>query len=115
MYKPNLLSVTHPTRVTVIGCGYWGMNHIRVLNELPDAEVAVCDSRTGRLDEVARRFPEVMLTDDIEEALEDQDLDAVVVCTPAATHHEVASLALRAHKRPRRRSPSRCPSPRPTT
>ena len=24
MYKPNLLSVTHPTRVTVIGCGYWG-------------------------------------------------------------------------------------------
>ena len=98
MYKPNLLSVTHPTRVTVIGCGYWGMNHIRVLNELPDAEVAVCDSRTGRLDEVARRFPEVMLTDDIEEALEDQDLDAVVVCTPAATHHEVASLALRAHK-----------------
>jgi predicted dehydrogenase len=98
MYKPNLLPVANPTRVTVIGCGYWGMNHIRVLNELPDAEVSACDSRTGRLDEVARRFPDVPLTADIGEALDQPDLDAVVVCTPAATHHEVAGLALRARK-----------------
>ena len=39
MYQPRLSVVNHPTQVAVIGCGYWGMNYVRVLSELPDAEV----------------------------------------------------------------------------
>ena len=26
-------------RVGIIGCGYWGKNHVRVLSELPDVAV----------------------------------------------------------------------------
>ena len=41
------------TRVAILGIGYWGMNYVRVIDELPDAEVAVvCDQDTARLDEV---------------------------------------------------------------
>jgi predicted dehydrogenase len=99
MYAPTLRPVTDPTRVTVIGCGYWGMNYVRVLSELPDALVAgVCDQRTGRLDDVARRFPGVALTTDVREALADEQTDAVVVCTQAATHRDIAGRALEAGK-----------------
>jgi predicted dehydrogenase len=99
MYAPTLRPVVNPTPVTVIGCGYWGMNYVRVLSELPDARVAgVCDQRTARLDDVARRFPRVPLTTDVDEALADELTDAVVVCTQAATHREIAGRALEAGK-----------------
>lgn len=98
MYAPKLVPVAHPTRIAVIGCGYWGMNYVRVLSELRDAKVSVCDTRTGQLDEVARRFPGVTLTADFGEAVHDDDVDAVIVCTPAATHHKVAASVLHSGK-----------------
>jgi len=37
--------------VAIIGCGCWGVNYIRVFEELPDSQVvAVCDLRRDRLD-----------------------------------------------------------------
>jgi predicted dehydrogenase len=99
MYAPTLRPITNPTRIAVLGCGYWGMNYVRVLSELPDAEIAaVCDQRTARLDEVARRFPGVPLTTEIGEALARPDVDAAVVCTQAATHRDVAGRAIEAGK-----------------
>ena len=95
MYQPRLSVVNHQTHVAVIGCGYWGMNYVRVLSELPDSRVTVvCDERAGRLDEVARRFPDVQLTTSIEEALDDDAVEAAVICTQAATHREIAGRAL---------------------
>src|SRR3954449_8937697 len=99
MYAPMLRAVANPTRLAVIGCGYWGMNYVRVLSELPDAQVAgVCDQRTSRLDDVARRYPGVPLTTEVDEALADEHIDAVVICTQAATHRELAGRALAAGK-----------------
>jgi predicted dehydrogenase len=98
MYVPTLSPVAHPTRIAVIGCGYWGMNYLRVLRELRDADVVACDSRTGRLEEVARRFPGVALNTDVADVLDDDGIDAVVVSTPAVTHHDLSVLALRAGK-----------------
>ena len=55
MYQPRLSVVNHQTHVAVIGCGYWGMNYVRVFSELPDARVlVVCDPALDRLDEVRR-------------------------------------------------------------
>lgn len=98
MYAPSFPPVACPTRLAVIGCGYWGMNYVRVLSELPDAEVIACDARTARLDDVARRFPGVALTDDLGEILADDRIVAAVVCTPATGHRDVAVRALRAGK-----------------
>jgi len=99
MYRPSVKIVPHPTRVAVLGSGYWGINYVRVLHELPDAEVAVvCDQSTSRLDEVGRRFPGTPLTDNLQEALAVEDVQAAIVCTQAVTHREVAGLALDAGK-----------------
>jgi predicted dehydrogenase len=99
MYRPRVKIVPNQTRVAVLGCGYWGVNYVRVLNELPDAEVAVvCDQSSHRLDEVARRFPGIPLTDDLDEALAVEGVEAAVVCTQAVTHREIAGRALEAKK-----------------
>lgn len=85
--------------IAILGCGYWGVNYIRVFNELPQARVvAVCDPRPERLREVERRFPGVRLITEVEDILRLDGVDAVVICTPAATHHNVAGRCLLAGK-----------------
>lgn len=85
--------------VGIIGCGYWGKNYVRVFNELPETKViAICDRSEDRLHEIARRAPGIKLTTDINEILDDEQIEAVVICTEASSHFKVASQCLRAGK-----------------
>jgi predicted dehydrogenase len=85
--------------VAVVGCGYWGMNYVRIFNELPDSRVvAVCDQLPDRLQEVARRFPGVYLTTQINDAVSQPGVDAVIVCTEATTHYSITRRLLTAGK-----------------
>jgi predicted dehydrogenase len=81
--------------IAIIGCGYWGINHVRVFSELPESRVVVvCDRRTDRLQEVGRRFPGVELTAEVDDALRLDGVDATVVCTEATSHYRVARRCL---------------------
>lgn len=85
--------------VGIVGCGYWGINYVRVLNEMPEAKViAVCDQRQERLNDIAQRTPGVHLTTNLDSLLDDTRVDAVVICTEATSHFSVASKCLRAGK-----------------
>ncbi|MDW8043745.1 MAG: Gfo/Idh/MocA family oxidoreductase [Nitrososphaerota archaeon] len=80
-----------PVRVAVVGAGFWGRNHVRVLTELKGCEVtAVCDVDLVRAKEVARRFRVERYLTDYRELLRDGDVDAVTVCTPSTTHARIA-------------------------
>lgn len=88
-----------PVGIAVVGCGYWGTNYVRIFNELVDSRVvAVCDQSADRLKEVSRRFPGVYLTTLIDDAASQPGVDAVVVCTEATTHFNVARRVLLAGK-----------------
>lgn len=85
--------------VGVIGCGYWGVNHVRVFKELPDSEVTrVCDTRGERLASIKQRYPLINSHTTVQDLLNDDLLDAVVVCTPAAAHYEIVRQCLSAGK-----------------
>ncbi|MGH9896191.1 MAG: Gfo/Idh/MocA family protein, partial [bacterium] len=85
--------------VAILGCGYWGINYVRVFSELPEARVVVvCDERAERLQDVERRFPGVDVSTQLDVALRHEGIDAVVVCTNASTHYVVTRAALRAGK-----------------
>lgn len=86
-------------RVGIIGCGYWGPNLVRTFNELQNVTLArVCDVRQGRLDYIAKRYPNIEVTSDTMSAVLDPKIDAVVIATPPQTHHELAMAALKAGK-----------------
>ena len=86
-----------PLRVAVVGLGYWGPNLVRVLHELPSAEVvAACDTDPLRTAAVARRYPALRVTQDYDEILADETVDAVAIATTVGTHFELARAALEA-------------------
>src|SRR5437016_14678806 len=75
------------------------MNYVRIFNELTESRVAaVCEQSPDRLKEVARRFPNVYLTTQIDDVLSQPDVHAVVVCTEASSHYNVARRLLSAGK-----------------
>lgn len=91
--------MSEPLRTAVVGLGYWGPNLVRVLNEIPDAElVAVCDLDAAALEKIGRRYPAARTTSAHEEILADDSIEAVVIATPVTTHHPLAMAALEAGK-----------------
>jgi len=81
--------------IAVIGCGYWGINYVRVFSEIADSKVLlVCDINEARLRVVRERYPLVGTTPNWEEALTNKWIDAIVVATNATSHFEVARQCL---------------------
>lgn len=84
-------------RVAVVGCGYWGAKHVRVLHQEPGvAAVVAVDHDEGRRAKVLSAHPGVVTVADLVEAL--PMVDAVLVATPPSTHAAVAGTALLAGK-----------------
>jgi predicted dehydrogenase len=81
-------------KVAVLGCGHWGRNYLRVLHELRLEVVVAADEDAQRLAEPAERWPSLCVTTDAGSVLSDPGIDAVVIATPAVTHHGYAEAAL---------------------
>ena len=80
-------------RVGVVGCGYWGAKHVRVLSELPEvSEVVVIDGRPEVRAAVGADHPTARLRTDLTSALD--DVDAVVIATPPESHFELGAEAI---------------------
>ena len=81
-----------PLRVGVIGCGWIAQNvHIPGYIENPKSRlIAICDRNKERLEEVAERHKIENCFTDYHELLESHIIDAVSICTPTATHSEIA-------------------------
>jgi predicted dehydrogenase len=78
--------------VAVVGYGYWGSKHVRVLGSTPGLQVTVVDGDPDRLAEAAAHHPAALLSTSLDDVLD--DVDAVVVATPAASHAPIARRAL---------------------
>jgi len=79
-------------RVGVIGYGYWGSKHVRVLTGMPNVEVTVVENRPQRLKDAAASFPNARLSSSLVDA--SRGLDAVVIATPPCSHALVGRQAL---------------------
>ncbi len=84
-------------RIALVGCGYWGSKHARVLYSAEGvAEVVLVDSREDRLRNLARSYKTARCYPALRSAL--PHIDAVVVASPPSTHVPVALAAIRAGK-----------------
>lgn len=91
--------MSDPTRVAVVGLGYWGPNLVRNLYEIAETQlVAVCDLREERLEAIGRRYPTVKRTTTFDEVLADPEVEAVAIATHVSSHHPLARRALEAGK-----------------
>ncbi len=84
-------------RVGIVGCGYWGSKHVRVLHGIPEVEqVVLIDSDPERRAALHQVFPSTVGYPSLDAALD--AVDAVVVATPPTTHAGIASQAIAAGK-----------------
>lgn len=83
----------------VIGVGRWGVHWLRILLEHPQAHLkAVVDPNPERLEAVKRQYnlsDDVVLTTDAQTLQHINELEAVIIATPATTHYSLIVDALK--------------------
>ncbi|MFH1727573.1 MAG: Gfo/Idh/MocA family oxidoreductase, partial [Pseudomonadota bacterium] len=82
--------------IAIVGVGEWGKNHLRVFTELNQIDkIKLWDPNKNHLDiqthksEFAKNYDEI---------LNDKEIKAVSICSPASTHYSLAKAALEADK-----------------
>lgn len=81
-------------KLAVVGCGRWGMNYLRALNQLGWLGIAVDTAIVRRL-AVAEQYPDLRVDDDVSR-LELQSVDGVIVATQPTDHLETTTWLLEA-------------------
>ena len=77
-------------KIGVIGCGYWGPNLIRNFVEITSSEVVVvADLKEERLSHIKAVYPQINTTTNYQDMFS-QNIQAVVIATPPATHYPLA-------------------------
>jgi len=83
--------------LAVAGLGHWGKNLVRNFDELADLRYLV-DLDPSLRDSFAQRYPHARVTGELDDALDDPEIEAVVIATPVPTHYALAKRALEAGK-----------------
>jgi predicted dehydrogenase len=86
-------------KVGLIGYGYWGPNLARNLSEADGIQLTmIADARPERRQAAERRHPGVTTCADEATLVGSGDVEAVVIATPLATHHSIATAAMNSGK-----------------
>jgi predicted dehydrogenase len=85
--------------VAIVGLGYWGPNLLRNFAASNNWNVRwIVDPDEGRRRRMERLYPTARAGGDFAEALDDREVDLVVIATPPALHHAMAKRVIAAGK-----------------
>src|SRR6188472_1082744 len=94
-----LLKGRRRVAIGLAGVGYWGSNVARNLARIPACELLwCCDTDVACRERASSLFPDARFSQDFEELLADESLDAVAIATPVPTHAAMAERAIEAGK-----------------
>ncbi len=83
------------TTVALVGYGYWGVNLARNLHAATSVElVGIADQAEHNRKAASLAYPSAAVWSSLDEVLDDSDVEAVVLATPAGTHARLALHAL---------------------
>ena len=86
-------------QISQIGVGYWGPNLLRNFVANKNCNVkSVVDLSEERREFVRALYPSVLVSDKIEDIINDKNIDAVVIATPVSSHYNLAIECLQAGK-----------------
>lgn len=98
-YEDAGLSHNQPIGVAIVGAGYWGPKLARNFAECPEYRLLwLCDLDKRRAEATLGPYSTVSATSDLDSILTDPKVDAIAIATPASSHYDLASAALRAQK-----------------
>ena len=83
--------------ISVIGSGYWGKNLVRNYNAIGALKL-ICDNNETILKKFKEEYPKAEVCLAYNEVINRNDIDGIVIATPAETHFNLAREALMAGK-----------------
>lgn len=89
--------MTDSPKIAVVGAGYWGRNLVRNMHALGVLHT-VSDASPEIRQQMAEQYSGIKLVADCTDVLNDTEIDAVIIATPAATHYDLVKAALEAGK-----------------
>src|SRR5688572_30327864 len=85
--------------LAVVGAGNWGKNLVRNFASQPKCQLLyVCDRSEKIRQSMARLYPQAQAVAELQTALDDPHVQAVVVAVDVPLHHKLARQALAAGK-----------------
>lgn len=85
--------------VAIVGLGYWGPNFARIIEESENASLTwCCDLSNDSLVKIKSKYKNTLVTNNLDEVLNDRHVDVVIVAVPATHHYEVVKKILLAGK-----------------
>ena len=86
-------------KIGLIGSGRWGPNVMGAINRIPEAKLLkVADPNPEALSNLNRNFPGIITSHLPSEIFEDDQIQAVAICTPVETHIDLVKSAIEAGK-----------------
>ena len=79
--------------VAIVGSGYWGENLVRNYHSLKALKL-ICDKNEAILDSFGDQYQGIETCLAISDCFSRQDIDGIVIATPAETHYRIAREAL---------------------
>ena len=85
-------------QIAIIGMGRWGKNLVRDFSKLSKVKTCVTTGNKKNMMWLRKNYPNIDLTTDINQVLNDSDIDAVVIATPIKSHFTIARKSLESKK-----------------
>lgn len=86
-------------RFGIIGCGYWGPNFVRIVQQTNGVElIAIADVDPEKINSLSQKHPNTICTTAVDEVIQHPDIDAIIISTPVSSHYGLVSAALKAGK-----------------
>ena len=89
--KENTTNLT--PNIAVIGSGYWGKNLIRNYYNLGRLKL-ICDKNSTLLAKFKKQYPNVETCIALNDVISRDDIEGLVIATPAETHYTLAKEGL---------------------
>lgn len=81
--------------IAIIGYGYWGKNLVRNFYKNANCKIKyVIDTNTKKLQELEAIYQLIKVDTNYTIALEDKEIDAIVIATPSSTHYKLTKESL---------------------
>jgi UDP-2-acetamido-3-amino-2,3-dideoxy-glucuronate N-acetyltransferase len=82
-------------KLGIIGAGRWGVNHVRTSYQLlGDKLKFVCDFNPKASEKMAEISADIPFTTRLEDLIDNPNINALIIATPAETHFKIAKEAL---------------------
>ena len=84
--------------IGIIGIGAWGKKLLSIFNKISKVHSCACYDKIKNLDWFEKNYPDIVLTENYKDILNDKLIDAVIVATPIKTHFKIVKESIKANK-----------------